>query len=66
MSTWRVFTRVTVTGDLRGAYKGPQEQPQGLKFQTPGVVLFGLHLARSARIEKPRQFNDRHGIRQER
>lgn len=32
---------------VRGAL--PREQPQGLKFPTPGVVLlFGLHLSSAA------------------
>ena len=45
-----------------------QEQPQGLEFPTPGVVLlFGLHLASAAsRMEEPLRSSDRrHGIRQE-
>ena len=43
MSSWRLSARVSVTWRPRGAFelKGGwmQEQPQGLKFQTPGVVF---------------------------
>lgn len=37
-------------GGVRGTWRiGLREQPQGLKFPTPGVVLlFGLHLASAA------------------
>jgi len=43
---------------------GLREQPQGLKFPTPGVVLlFGLHLASA--VLHGGTFSDRHGIRQE-
>lgn len=41
--------RQEVVGGYTDMEKGLREQPQGLKFPTPGVVLlFGLHLASAA------------------
>lgn len=64
MSVWTgVSLTVGVRQWMEEGGTGLQEQPQGLKFPTPGVVLlFGLHLAC---MQEPQRSSDRHGIRQE-
>lgn len=43
-----------------------REQPQGLRFPAPGVVLlFGLHLSSIHRTQEPPRTSDGHGIRHE-
>lgn len=43
-----------------------REQPQGLKFPAPGVVLlFGLHLSSIHRTQEPPPSSDGQGIRHE-
>ena len=47
----KMFASPRAANEWRGGGGGPQEQPRGLKFPTPGVVLwFGLHLASSASL----------------
>lgn len=67
---------VTLRGVLRGGWgvdvpgcmeRCLREQPQGLKFPTPGVVLlFGFHLSSSClACKEPLRASDGHGTRHE-